>query len=75
MSRDNIFTISDVSQDANSPHDFDLIFTTLVQQQTDALLISGDPFFSERRDELVALAAHHTVPAITNGESSSRRVA
>jgi hypothetical protein len=27
--------------DANSPHDFDLIFTTLVQQQTDAFLIAA----------------------------------
>ena len=29
-----------------------------------ALLIAGSPFFMRRRDQLVALAAHHAVPTV-----------
>jgi putative tryptophan/tyrosine transport system substrate-binding protein len=34
------------------------------QLQADALLVSGDAFFSSRREKLISLAARHTVPAI-----------
>ena len=44
--------------------DFDPVFATLVQQRPDALLISADPFFSSRREHLVALAAHHAIPTL-----------
>jgi hypothetical protein len=36
----------------------------LVEQRIGALLESGDPLFSINRDQLVALAAQHGVPAI-----------
>ena len=39
-------------------------FTSLVQSQTGALVVGGDPFLSTRRDQLVALASRDTVPAI-----------
>jgi putative tryptophan/tyrosine transport system substrate-binding protein len=39
-------------------------FASLVQLHAGALAIGGDPFFNDRREQLVALAARHGVPAI-----------
>jgi putative ABC transport system substrate-binding protein len=39
-------------------------FASLVQLHADALLIGADPFFLSRRDQIVALASRHAVPAI-----------
>ncbi len=44
--------------------DFDQVFATLATQQTDALFVSADPFFSSRREQFVTLAARHTIPTI-----------
>jgi putative ABC transport system substrate-binding protein len=49
---------------AGSQSDFDNAFATLVQRQTDALVVSADPFFFSHRDQLVALALRHSMPAI-----------
>jgi putative tryptophan/tyrosine transport system substrate-binding protein len=49
---------------AGSQSDFDNAFATLVQQRTDALVVSADPFFFSHRDQLVALAMRHSMPAI-----------
>jgi len=38
-------------------------FASLVQLKADALIVAGDPFFNAQREQLVALAASHAVPA------------
>jgi putative ABC transport system substrate-binding protein len=49
---------------ASSPQDIDLAFASVAQQRVGALLVSGDPFFDSRRDQLVASAARHSIPTI-----------
>ena len=49
---------------ANSEGDFNQAFATFIELKADALLISLDSFFLSRREQLVALAAHHKIPAI-----------
>jgi len=49
---------------AGTESEIDAVFTTLVEAQAGALLVSADPFFDTRRAQLVALAARHAVPAI-----------
>jgi len=44
--------------------EFEAAFADLVQQRADALLVSGDGFLHTHRDEIVALAERHAVPAI-----------
>jgi putative tryptophan/tyrosine transport system substrate-binding protein len=49
---------------ASEERDIDAVFVTLVQQQVGALLVDADTFFVSRRNQLVALAARHSMPAI-----------
>jgi putative ABC transport system substrate-binding protein len=42
----------------------EVAFTRLAEQRPDALLVAADPFFSAQRDQIVALAARHKLPAI-----------
>jgi putative ABC transport system substrate-binding protein len=49
---------------ASKERDIDTVFATLARQQIGALLVDADTFFVSRRDQLVALAARHSMPAI-----------
>jgi putative ABC transport system substrate-binding protein len=49
---------------ASTESEIDAAFATLVQRQAGALLVATDPFFQLRREQIVALAARHAVPAI-----------
>ncbi len=47
---------------ASTPSEINAAFATLRQRRADALLLGGDPFFSGRRQQIVALAARDAIP-------------
>jgi putative ABC transport system substrate-binding protein len=44
--------------------DIDTAFAAVMQRGVRALLVGNDPFFTDRRDQLVALAARYMLPAL-----------
>jgi putative ABC transport system substrate-binding protein len=49
---------------ASTEGEIGAVFTSLVQLQAGALVVGADPFLDSRREQLVALASNHAVPAI-----------
>jgi putative tryptophan/tyrosine transport system substrate-binding protein len=49
---------------AGSEAEIDAAFRALVERRVGALVVSSDPFFLTRRQQLVALAARHAIPTI-----------
>ena len=49
---------------ATTAGDIDTAFTAMVQNRVGALLVGSDPFFANRREQIVALAAQHAIPTI-----------
>jgi putative tryptophan/tyrosine transport system substrate-binding protein len=49
---------------ASTERDLEAAFTIMVKRQAGALVLMPDPFFTVRREQLVALAARYAVPTI-----------
>jgi putative tryptophan/tyrosine transport system substrate-binding protein len=49
---------------ATSEADLGAAFAKLSELRVEALLVGADPFFNTRREQLIALATHHAIPAI-----------
>jgi putative ABC transport system substrate-binding protein len=49
---------------ASTESEIDAAFASLGHLRAGALLVANDPFFASRRDQLVALASRHAVPAM-----------
>jgi putative tryptophan/tyrosine transport system substrate-binding protein len=49
---------------AGSESEIEAAFQAATQQRIGAVIVSGDAFFTNRRNQIVALAAHHAMPAI-----------
>jgi ABC-type uncharacterized transport system substrate-binding protein len=49
---------------ASTPDEINAAFATMSQRRAGALLVSGDPFYSSRRQQIVALAPRDAIPAM-----------
>jgi putative ABC transport system substrate-binding protein len=47
-----------------SERDFEAAFASLVQQNSQAIVLASDPIFMAWRDQVVALAARHRIPVV-----------
>jgi putative ABC transport system substrate-binding protein len=50
---------------ASSDRDLDTIFAKMIEMRVGALAITADPFFLSRREQILALATRHSLPAMS----------
>jgi hypothetical protein len=50
---------------ASSIHDIDAAFQVIPSEHVTALVVTADPFFDTRRDQIAALAASHAIAVIS----------
>jgi len=53
---------------ATNAGDIEAAFMAMVQNRVGALLVGSDPFFVNRREQIVALAAQHAIPTLAGRE-------
>jgi putative tryptophan/tyrosine transport system substrate-binding protein len=58
-------------ENASSERGIDAAFASFVQQRVNALFVGADGFFVDRRDQLIALAARHALPALYNAPEAA----
>ena len=58
-------------QEASTARDVDAAFEALARRVVDALIVTADPFFNSRRDQVVALAARYSMPAIYQSSNAA----
>jgi putative ABC transport system substrate-binding protein len=51
---------------ASTEREIDTAFASLIQQKIGALFVANDPFLTDRRHQIIALAAHNAIPVIYN---------
>jgi putative ABC transport system substrate-binding protein len=49
---------------ASTDRDIDVVFDNLMQKQVDALVVTPEPLFYVRREQITTLAVRHAIPAI-----------
>jgi putative tryptophan/tyrosine transport system substrate-binding protein len=59
------FGLKSVLAKASTEGEIESAFTTFVQQQVTALFVEPDSFFMDQRKRIVALAARHALPAVS----------
>jgi putative ABC transport system substrate-binding protein len=52
---------------AANEEEIDSAFAAIARERPDALLLNPDPFLNSRRDQIVALANYHRIPALMVG--------
>jgi putative tryptophan/tyrosine transport system substrate-binding protein len=56
---------------AGTRQEIDEVFATLARQRPDALFVAPDPFFTDRRVQLVNLVSRHALPAAFSNRESA----
>lgn len=50
--------------DASTPAEIDAAFAGMAEKRVGGLLVMGDPFFNNRREQIIRHAAQHAIPAL-----------